>query len=190
MGMTTSTASGGVSVFGCSDESREAFKDPMSFPHIAGCAGGFQIPGTNGPAKIDAACGRNAGDTSNNPGGQACSIEDLCAEGWHVCLDRADVEKHSTTMGCDNAPGFFVTRQSQNANEACVTGVAVNNLVGCGTIGDVADPTTCLPLTRLFRDSECANYPPWQCADSGMEAVIVTKPGSANGGVLCCADGL
>ena len=59
-------------------------------PNIAGCAGGFDVPGVTTAASMQPNCGRISGNSSINPQGTGCSVEDLCSEGWHVCTGAED----------------------------------------------------------------------------------------------------
>jgi hypothetical protein len=94
-----------------------------------------------------------------------------------------------------NKPAFYVTAQHANGltcdTSAQPTGT--NNVYGCGTIGSTADHTSCTPLTRMLRDSDCNAQMPWSCADGALgtsttELNIITKSSSARGGALCCKD--
>jgi len=136
------------------------------------------------------ACGRVAGDDSTNPNGAGCSVEDLCAVGWHVCKSAADVATSSANKGCapDAVNGFWLTRQAQTDGGSCAAPPVDNNPTGCGSIGYVA-PGSCAPLNRWLRYSTCQATPPWSCGTSTqglMEAALVTKNGPAQGGVICC----
>ena len=70
-GPTTATATSGsggappVSTAGCSDGTREGFTDVAKFPRIAGCSGGFSVPGVL--VTLAPACARIAGNSSPNP---------------------------------------------------------------------------------------------------------------------------
>lgn len=141
----------GPPLIGCSDGEREGFVDAALYPNIAGCSGGWEVPGihtTIGPAlacpglptfnTLAPACGRVSGDDSANPTGDDCDVEDLCAAGWHVCTSAADVAAHSAT-GCNGAaldtqPLFFATRQTSNGCGVCATGTSTGpecNSVSC-----------------------------------------------------------
>lgn len=138
---------------GCADGHREGFVDVATYPNIAGCSGGWTIPGVmlanpgHGPACLavetrdttSPACGRAAGDDGLNPTGRGCNVADLCSEGWHVCATAQEVATHSPT-GCAGAAGeqdpplFFVSRQSSNGCGHCATGSRVGpdcNSVTC-----------------------------------------------------------
>lgn len=186
----------GVSGPGCSDGTREGFRDASLWPRIAGCAGGFSSPGVLGPPKP--LCNLGAGDGSTNPAGVGCSAADLCATGWHVCRNGADVAASSAT-GCDGcvSPGegrFFVAAMGASALGLCVPdATATNDLHGCGGMGEPESPT-CAPLTRRMGAGDClTTQGVWSCggldqADRGEEAALVTKTGPTMGGVLCCKD--
>jgi len=133
-----------LAVPGCADGTREGFTSGTTYPDIAGCSGGFQIPGVmpfhpvTAPAcptyptndTVDPACNLTAGNDGLTPSGQGCNVSDLCELGWHVCTGAADVASHSPT-GCtgvtapSDPPLFFVTRQSSNGCMACATGTRI-----------------------------------------------------------------
>lgn len=200
----------GLARIGCADGHREGFRSLRRYPDIAACAGGFQVAGvtTDAPPR----CERHGGDDGTNPTGVDCSVEDLCAAGWHVCVGPAEVAARSRDgcAGAHDAEGaFFATRTSGPGCGVCATGSATdcggndcradcamsaqttNDLFGCGTIGAVPEATTCGVLDRFSHD-QCAMLPaPWTCTDEGSgthEASVVTKPGPEAGGVLCCRD--
>jgi hypothetical protein len=195
---------------GCADGTREAFKDAATYPHIAGCDGGFSVPGVlHADTPL---CGRVAGNDSANPNGTGCSAADLCAEGWHMCRHPAEVTAHSPD-GCagshDATSSFYVTRQSGSGCGACAvstdatkictnadcntdcypTDLETNDVFGCGTLGS-APGASCAPFDRFGNNACGALGAPWDCAASSGydEALVVVKNGPAAGGVLCCAD--
>ena len=182
--------------------------DVAKHPFIAACSGGFQVPGLL--SELQPTCGQTGGDDGPNPTGIGCSAWDLCAFGWHVCKSAAEVQQVSPEGCGDAAPGgdslFFVTRQSGPGCGLCAMGSdslpgcnscncvadclqtdgTANDVFGCGSMG--SEPSDCGVLDRFSNDSCVDLQPPWQCNDSCNEAHKVTKPGSAGGGVLCCAD--
>ena len=98
-GTTTSSGSGGAAAgggaagggseggggpVGCSDDTRELFVDPSQWPGVAGCAGGFRVPGTVTAKGKAPQCNLQAGNDGQQKDGDGCSVEDLCAAGWHV----------------------------------------------------------------------------------------------------------
>jgi hypothetical protein len=184
---------------GCADGTREAFADEARFPSIAGCSGGWSVPGLVTTPSMTPACGRAAGNDGRNANGSGCTVEDLCAEGWHVCHGAAELTALNVTCGGDGiAPMtgttgalFFATRQRGMAPMGCSPDATTgsNNLHGCGNFGRDEDMGCSPPLDRQIEGSVCNANPPWTCSVSSAvssEATVVTKSGSAAGGVLCC----
>jgi cysteine-rich repeat protein len=156
---------------GCADRQREGFVDVSSFPAIAGCSGGWSIPGIHtenpgiappcGVATFDTttpACGRAAGDDSANPSGTGCNVADLCEVGWHVCESAADAAAHSPS-GCAGATRpddpllLFLSRQSGTGCGVCSTGTAT------GPQCDVGCATGCQQTARSANDIfGCGNF--------------------------------
>lgn len=171
---------------GCADGEREAFVDEVAYPDIAACSGGWMVPGLHFNVTY---CDRDGGDDGPLPAGQGCSVEDLCSEGWHVCMDRQDVMASGVDDCNDEAYGgaFFATRQSSMGGHFC-TATGVDDIFGCGDIG-WSMLNDCAPLNR---DSQnlCNELPePWSCdISSTQEAEFVVKEGPEFGGVLCCRD--
>lgn len=199
-------------LLGCADGEREGFLDRIRHARIAGCSGGFSVPGllVESPSR----CSRAGGDDGSNPNGIGCSATDLCAEGWHVCRGADEVMTVSPG-GCDGVaggePAFFATRQSgpgcgictRSGTRTCGLGecstecrpdptpgsLMANDLFGCGTLGDLPDGN-CAPLDRFSNNLCGATTAPWSCPGStGFdEALVVQKNGPERGGVLCCRD--
>ncbi len=130
---------------GCADGEREGFVDQAAYPDIAGCSGGWSVPGihTKNPGTAPAcgiatydtltpACGRGAGDDSPNPGGSGCDVADLCAAGWHVCASASEVAADSPS-GCGGVtlagdpPMFFATRQTSTGCGFCAMGTGTGS---------------------------------------------------------------
>jgi len=195
---------------GCADGAREGFLDQDTYPEIAACNGGFQIPGLL--AELKPTCNFAGGDDGENPSGAGCSAADLCAPGWHVCATALEVGQLSPT-GCDGAtledPAFYATRQSGPGCGLCATGfqslpgcddctcvagclqtqATANDVFGCGNIGDT--PGDCGVLNSFSNDQCSLLGPPWSCSGNDCgEAHNVSKSSSAAGGVLCCHDQL
>jgi len=153
------------SVVGCADGTREGFVDMAANPQIAGCSGGWSIPGVmlQNPGTApqcpsvptfdtrSPACDRMGGNDGPNPDGVGCNVADLCANGWHVCTGAADVENHAPN-GCATAtlaadpPLLFVSRQSSNGCCACASGTrtdsdcdALECTTGCAQTADTAN---------------------------------------------------
>ena len=201
---------------GCSDGSREGYLDLAGFPNIAGCGGAWTIPGIANfaPAFAPAcpslavndtrtpACGRQAGDDSANPSGNDCNAEDLCAEGWHICLGVNDLKEATPTptTGCNGAvppgsgPLWFATRQATNGCGRCADGTSVaascnsaactsgclntqsttNDVYGCGNIGA---PGSCGGLGMTWTGNLCSSI-----ASAGFTCNL---PTSADNSGLC-----
>ncbi len=181
----------GYCLVGCSDGEREGFVDQAAFPNIAGCAGGFQVPGVS-LVRVPS-CARQGGDDGFAPEGAGCNVSDLCQVGWRVCASAQDVESHSATGTCDGAVAegdaslFFATRQSGPGVRTC-DAMGTDDLFGCGNLGAAPD-TSCAPLDR-FSDNLCEGLSdPWACGTDGKEeAASVVKAGAGAGGVLCCRE--
>jgi outer membrane protein OmpA-like peptidoglycan-associated protein len=175
-------------VSGCSDGTREGYLNLGTHPQIAGCSGGWTVPGIRIP-KLPT-CGRESGNCSDNLEGRGCAAEDLCAPGWHICADGLEVRRLSSN-GCGSAvPSgkgrFFATRQGGTGDSNC--GYGANDVYGCGTIGAAIWGTGCSVLNR-FSNNNCSGLPaPWSCYGEVNEALNVVKPGVERGGVLCCKD--
>lgn len=179
-----------LDAIGCADGEREGFVNVDAQPNIAGCAGGFALPGVRIP--VAPVCARQGGDDGSKPEGTGCNASDLCAAGWHICLSPAEVAASSAGGTCaDSVPSgapplFFVTRQSGAGLASC--GEGANDLFGCGTLG-IAPGASCSPLDRFSNDLCGALAAPWACGnEDNVEAEKVTKPGAGSGGVLCCRD--
>lgn len=175
---------------GCADGEREGFVDLVAEPAIAGCGGGFAVPGL----LVDTApsCDRAAGDDGDNPTGEGCNAADLCASGWHVCTSSDDVAASSADGDCTRiAPEgagelFFATRQSGPGYQRC--GEGSNDVFGCGTVG-MAATASCWPLDRESWDLCSTIGDGWICGDDPeREAENASKPAAEGGGVLCCRD--
>lgn len=183
---SSESTGGGVSPFGCADEERDILTDLVAYPNIAACDGGFGQPGVGADTPQ---CNRDGGDDGPFPDGMPCSIDDLCAEGWHVCRDRADV----TASGLASCGGiawegrFFATAQSGEGSDTCGP-TGGNDVFGCGEIG-LAKINGCAPLNRSTGNL-CVNVGgPWSCdGDAYNEVATIVKTGPSHGGALCCRD--
>ncbi len=183
---------------GCADGTREGFADRGRWSAIAGCAGGFRVPGLAGTRSYLPQCEREAGNTGANPAGVGCSVADLCAEGWQVCDDVAAVARRAPS-GCEEAIPegfalFFLIRAGTSASGLCVPNSGwQNDLLGCGSIGARAHES-CAPLDRRLSFATCLGTAGiWSCGDVDshlQETAQVSKAGPAFGGVLCCRDKL
>ncbi len=176
---------------GCSDGTREGFKNAVAYPQIAACSGAWSVPGLHhaGPE-----CDRKSGNTGENAPGTGCNVEDLCAEGWHVCLGKDDVKGRSVN-GCtgilqdNDAPYFFAARTSSSGSFNCTpdtVGSSTTNtddFFGCGNMGCPATKETCAPL-ELGSHDLCIGIVDRQCTwtDDGNGKI----KGSGNMGCNWC----
>ncbi len=179
-----SSSTGEPSSVGCADGTREDLVDEAAYPSIAACSGGFWIPGVNLNTPL---CDRQGGNDGPFPDGMGCSIDDLCAAGWHVCTSRYEVMEANLDCGSASwANGFFATGQSgEGANTCDDTGT--NDVFGCGNAG-YPNINGCAPLNRST-SNECVKLAgPWSCADPYDEVSTLAKTGSEFGGALCCLD--
>ena len=182
---------------GCSDGTREGFRDYINWPNIAGCAGAFDQPGVVGSTKLLPTCSRLAGDGNLIPDGTGCTAADLCAANWHVCRNGDDVAQSSPSGDCEGCvpagePRFFVVATGASSMGVCSPDPqAANDLHGCGGLGQ-PESQACAPLSRRMGFADClATNGIWNCgdqSDSLQEAAVVTKSGTTLGGVLCCRD--
>ena len=164
----------------------------MGEPDIAGCSGAWDVPGLSTPASMTPGCNRQAGNDGMNAAGIGCSVEDLCAEGWAVCVSSAEVAMKAATGMCpaSGPTGMWATRQGGMAgNEECQDGDP-DDITGCGYALGLPAGLTCAPLNRVLHHPACTSAINWDCADQATyvttEQEIVTKPGIGQGGVLCC----
>ena len=86
---------------------------------------------------------------------------------------------------------FYATQASGPGFLQCSDTVTdTNDLFGCGTLGAQLQQASCGVLNRIMADGICRNETggTWQCDLGGgfAEHVVVTKPGNAGGGALCC----
>jgi len=178
---------GNPRIVGCADGQREGFLSLLTHPAIAACAGGFALPGV--VDLVAPACANAAGDDGVIPNGAGCNALDLCAAGWHLCADAAEVAARSPTGCAGAAVGtelvFFAAAQHGPGQGNCGP-TGSDDLFGCGTLGEVTHPS-CVPLDRWSKTLCGMLANPWVCGGSSVtEALDVVKPGPAAGGVLCC----
>jgi len=189
-GDSGSESTGGLPSMGCADGNREALADEVAYPDIAACAGGFQVPGVRMQAPL---CDRGAGNFGRWPDGMGCTIEDLCAEGWHVCATRGEVAEAGLSACDDEEWGeqFFVTGQSGEGSNTC-NDTGTDDVFGCGGVGySNIDQGSCAPLNRSTSNLCVKLAGPWDCGmDSSDEVANLSKTGADYGGALCCRDGI
>jgi hypothetical protein len=187
---------------GCADGSREGFQDKNTYPLIASCSGGWNVPGVT-RSDLAPTCDRKAGNNGQNMAGDGCSAADLCAVGWHVCQGKTEVAAKAGAKGClDSVPAgspeksmFFAVAQHSAQLSVCDDASAGDNDVfGCGNLGiQLAVDKNCGVLTRAlasptagtcgYNEAEPPNGP-WQCKTGAQsdihEGGIVTKDGCPN----------
>jgi choice-of-anchor A domain-containing protein len=197
---------------GCADGQREGFTDQTKYPCIAACATAWSVPGVVGKTPT---CNRQAGDDfpTQTPG---CSVEDACANGWHVCASQEEVQNAFNNGGSctDAGAGFYITQVSgpgcgecafaAGTNPNCDGGDCLkdcspnsetrNDLFGCGTLTDdegepaqaVPDAATCAPF-NIFSNNLCSSVPGLDCGTDGeAEADNAVKPSATVGGGVLC----
>ncbi len=189
---------------GCADCTREGYRDALHYRTIAACAGGFTVPGV---LDAGATCGRLAGNDGPDPSGQGCSIEDLCAPGWHLCRTPTEVLA-AAPDGCASVAfesAFFVTAQSGPGCGHCATGTTAgctgetctagcapnadtaNDVFGCGGDGDAPQPS-CGAFNR-FSNNICTQVDSlWSCGTDGLREAYALVKTAGPGGALCCRD--
>ncbi|MEO8877097.1 MAG: hypothetical protein ABI461_16005 [Polyangiaceae bacterium] len=172
---------------GCSDGTREYLIDTTAFPSVAGCSGGWTIPGL-GPLDT---CNRDGG---TGKGGSGCSAQDLCAAGWHVCVAVAEAVRNGvsacppfTAQDLD-AGEFYTSAQRSGGVAVCLDpapDAGADDIFGCGTFG--GSTGSCSAFTHYLGTFQ-TNLGEWSVgSDDHAEWNNVTK-GPQNGGVLCCVD--
>jgi len=209
----------GLEASGCSDGTREGFlqlKPETQFwvyPNIAGCKGAWTVPGIsrfapqNAPAcpnlhpinTMNPHCDRKAGNNAVNTAGTGCAASDLCAVGWHICLDYKDVNVNTGNKGCQDCgvgvqgDFLFLSRQSSNGCGKCAEGTSVdpkvcnsqsclsgclqsefisNDVFGCGNYGEKIEAGSgwdCAPFNRFSHD-DCSAISAWQWSCTAPEA--------------------
>jgi hypothetical protein len=154
---------------GCHSGVRVGFADANTYPKIAACAGGWDEPGLISPKPVE---------------GNAAA---LCADGWHICTDIAEVKRTTNGVGCAGAGlkdgAFFAIQDGAFEPPECFTRGSIG-VLGCGSLGAPA-PQACAPLERVSNPGCSALVEPWAC-EKNTEVWSLTKPKHEAGGVLCC----
>lgn len=183
-GSSEESSTGEPSPIGCADGTRDALVDEVLHPNIAACAGGFGVPGVHLGTPL---CDRQGGNDGLLPDGMGCSIEDLCAAGWHLCTSQGEVMAAGIANCNDESWGsqFFATAQSGQGKNAC-NPMGTDDVFGCGDIG-YSHIDNCAPLNRSTGNLCVELIGPWDCPDDSADEVShLTKAGPDNGGALCC----
>lgn len=160
---------------GCSDGTRESFKDVGKFPAIAGCAATWPNASMLAARKIER-CGNSAG---------GCVVPaDACATGWHVCGNANDIAADLTSrvglQDCLAQPGSFAAALGDIACRPCTD----QNSAGA----------VCCGSKCVQQNGNCAwpGQTPWFGVRDGTRQVcgrIENPTVSVEIGVLCCRDG-
>lgn len=188
---------------GCADGTREGFLALLQYPDIAGCSGGWTVPGVT--ASSVPACGRASGNSATNRDGAGCASADLCAAGWHLCRGKDEVGL-KTNGSCVDAtpPGapasslFFAVAQNSANDTTCDGSSSHNDVFGCGNLGTQLTPTkNCGALNRALASTQAGScgfneaeptLGPWQCVGGPQshlaEGEVVTKQGCPNASCL------
>jgi hypothetical protein len=206
---------GGLACPGCALGERSA--GDLRLPNLALCGAAWTVPGvsSDAPASLATPCNREPDNDGISVVDRttACSVEDSCAPGWHVCADEDEASARGLTrqkcQGLDSEDGnFWATRMpgtrvikdatAASCAAAGQTGATVR-LIGCGPLYSTKNTQVCSVLARYIGEIpasgtavawDCAAHSggAWQCGSDGTEALDVVKPSAAHGGVLCCRD--
>jgi hypothetical protein len=162
---------------GCSDLTREGFKDLTTYPTIAGCQGSWP--------EMTMRTTKSGGVTCGNDIGSCPTPANLCADGWHICMTQGwpgDITSRidrSACMGVDSGTVTFSAASQANATQSpriC------SDCGGC--CGNVADNAICCGRACQVCNSCSAVWPSDTptagCADCGGSS------SNGNRGVLCC----
>lgn len=208
-GVCVSAGAGAASCPGCALGAR-SMGDP-GLPNLAFCPAAWTVPGLSAsaaPASAATPCGRNPNSNGRSLDNKiACTVEDSCAAGWHVCAGDAEAQARGLSGqicdGLDAFANFWTTRQPGAFRGADINIIScapsgTTRLIGCGSLYG-RGTRSCAALTRHLGtavaapgvaafDCSTASQGAWVCGAPGMEAALVTKPNANRGGVLCCRD--
>lgn len=188
---------------GCSDGTREYFRNVEEFPNIAGCAGHFDIAGLideDGKPK-GPSCNRESGNDIPQIPLHPCSASDLCEPGWKIC-DSTDLMLISSGgRFCDSSGhldvpvgSFFAAAVETSLNSArCSDSVSLQGgIVGCGNLnrGSYCSADFNQGVFDSLLHSNCSNLSEWNCQTGSTlnPLLLITKNLSDRGGVLCCRE--
>lgn len=171
---------------GCSDGSREGFKDTSAYPTVAACAASWSSQSLQA-RRTSGWCGNGLGE---------CTVpEDACSPGWHLCMKNGwPGDLHDRLAGADcGSPvagtGVFLAASDLAVHDNCCPSCTYAPLpVGCGAFND--GWTIACGSTSSLRNG-CADEV-WTGATYAATNVAcnVATGSTANGvtGVLCCKD--
>lgn len=176
---------GDPKVIGCADGQREGFADVKKFQRIAGCVGVWDKAQSLRAQPTGKACGDD---------GAKCAVPaDVCAEGWHVCGNRGQIEDIRSRVQqaeCDNAgPGRFNAAVSHMPNDEidpCPKYKATG--MPCMEAG-LGSESVCCGNDCLFGQCKAGVWPGKTRISRGTDEGCGGVTSDRNGGVLCCYDG-
>lgn len=184
-------------IVGCSDATREGFvlKDASGnyvFKDIASCAGSFE-PQSLRASKTGKKCGNSIGS--------CVSPADLCADGWHICMNNgwpgdladriSEGDCHSGTAG-DGV--FAAASNSAHGIAGCTCTYEPSLPLPCTNAWDKGYGTACVRTIACGTDSILSKaYCGCYCDDAVWKhntSSVDTSCNNASGitGVLCCKD--
>jgi hypothetical protein len=168
-------------IIGCSDSTREGFKDLKIYPTIASCQAAFAAQSLR-VTRTGASCGNSLG---------ACVVpEDACATGWHLCMKSGwagDLVTRVSGADCLSpvaGPGAFVAGSSEY--------VAANTCtmpLPCGSVPAVCCGAGCdKNADTAYDDCVWANGTAIRCDNNWGCTQSCGTSSSTSDGVLCCKD--
>ncbi len=169
---------------GCSDNTREGFVNGERFPDIASCAGEFTDRNLRA-TRSNTTCGNSLDATCP-------TAEDLCAEGWHICMRNglsADLSDRISAAECNSdtaGEGIFVAASSHcTSSDPCV----YSDSYGCLSSGRCSEAIACGNAT----DEGSCQDTVWLGATHIANVSGSLEDGCGNApdyisGVLCCKD--
>ena len=141
-----------VDPVGCSDGSRDELEDIMHWPGVAACEGTFGFMSLRAE-RTNTACGDDIGVECQAP-------EDLCSEGWHICMrngESLDLKTRLTWQECKTLSKPFVAASNNCSNPPTQNpngpGCDMSEPLGCYETGWCSAPPVCGP----FETSHCAH---------------------------------
>jgi hypothetical protein len=159
---------------GCSDGTRESFKDTAQFPTIAGCGAAWGETSMRAPA-TGVACGNDLGTCS--------APADACATGWHVCgappYGPQDISGRISVDGCLGQPGEFAAALGDQTCDPCTPSTPGAGAACCGS-ACIQQNGSCIYPSQTAWFGVIGGHTNL-CGD-----IIAMDPASR--GALCCKD--
>jgi hypothetical protein len=170
---------------GCSDGTVEGFH---KHENIAACQGAWGVKGVASKNSHKRQCDGRAGNTGDKSHG--CSVTDICAVGWHVCINEDEVAKKSHDKDACNTVGdlpenvFFITRQS-GPGWGIPSDKGTNDVFGCTNPMSLWGGHLREGTLNAYSRNLGGN---WDGVGKGDEADKITSNDNDISGVLCCRD--